>query len=395
MKGWIDIGIPRTRVYELERGKHYKVSIRYKDHRNKWVFSPGVDVFGGKTMVKNRIYELLREQEQTETCKRKNMTIRELTQEFEEKRIKLKLVQETTIETDHYLIEKINNTIGDFLVCKLKTKDIENAIQELRECGNSDYRIFRIYGKLKQILEMAIDEEVILKNPCRGIKLRKSDEYSIRKKDRFLTPKEIQRLEKLLYLNPKTGTYVAMYIALLTGMRRGEILALQWKDLNLDTGCIKIYKQLAKNKQLKKTKTEKSTREIIMPKKLIVYLNDWKEIQKYWAHEKDIEFDGEIPVVANNTLTYIRPDNIRRTWTEFFIRNEFAYRDKNGTYIGPHFHSLRDAHATLLFNYGTREKEIQERLGHSQIRTTMDIYTSIFKETKRETARTVDRFFDN
>ena len=166
-------------------------------------------------------------QNKKESQKATTMTVKELTDEFVKCRVSLKLVQESTIETDRFLINKINSTMGNIVVCKLKRQDIEKAIQELRDQGSSEYRLFRIFGKLKQILEMAIDDDIILKNPCRGIKMRKHDEFTLKKKERLLSAQEIQRLEHILYLNPKTGTYVAMYIALLTGMRRGEILALQ------------------------------------------------------------------------------------------------------------------------------------------------------------------------
>lgn len=394
VRKWIDIGIPRIRVYELEYGKHYKVFARHKDHRNKWIYGKGQDVYGGKPQVRDCAYEMLANYEKGSAAKDSNITIEELCNNFIQKRESLKLVRETTIENDKFLIKWINWSLGEYVVKKLNKTDIEQAIRKLRKASVSDYRIFKIIAKLKQILETAIDDEIILKNPCRGITLRTSDEYAIRKKERFISTSEILRLKQLLQEKQKTATYVAMYVALLTGMRRGEILALLWKDIDFEQKTIKIYKQLSKKREIIIPKTKKSVRVVDMPTILVEYLLDWKEIQKNWAIQKHIKFTSEIPVISNESLNFIRPDNLRRTWTGFFIRNDFARVDENGSYIGPHFHSLRDAHASLLFNSGAREKEVQERLGHSQIRTTMDIYTSVFQETRKKTAETVDRFFE-
>nr|WP_239585655.1 site-specific integrase [Lysinibacillus composti] len=162
-----------------------------------------------------------------------------------------------------------------------------------------------------------------------------------------------------------------------SGMRKGEALALTWRDINFEAKEIRINKALSRGKDsrlyVKNTKNKKN-RTIKMDDKTMEFLRIWKEQQ--FKDYTIIGFDTLTKkqlVFSNEYNEHLQPTKTRK-WLEHIL-NKYNL-DKITT------HGLRHTHCSLLFEAGATIPEVQDRLGHDDVQTTMNIYTHVSKKAK-------------
>lgn len=196
-------------------------------------------------------------------------------------------------------------------------------------------------------------------NPCNGVKApspSKPDVNPFSDKEKETILKEIKND---LFL------YSIVYIDLYTGLRRGEILAIKWEDINFKEQGIYIQRSVVELRgeglNFKKPKNESSIRNIYIDKDIIKLLKKLKKHHLKINHEKNLVFtfeDGSI----------IRPDYITKKFKKILCK--LGIRNHR-------FHDLRHTHATDLLKAGVNPKIVQERLGHHDIAVTLDIYSHV------------------
>jgi integrase len=165
------------------------------------------------------------------------------------------------------------------------------------------------------------------------------------------------------------------YIALYSGLRKGEILALQWQDIDFTEDLIDVYKSVAHKGDkpfIKDTKTKKGTRKVILLAPLKEKLLNYKKGKK--STEYVISDDGKKPLTNRRYIT---------------LMNDF--HEKTGTSCTAH--QLRHSFSTIAIESGVDAKIVQELLGHEQISTTLDIYTSVRKESLDKAKEILDKKF--
>lgn len=204
---------------------------------------------------------------------------------------------------------------------------------------------------VKMIFRYAITEGYIDFNPVADIRLPSG----LRKSRRDLpTAEDIQKIKE----HPEGFGLFAM-IALYTGLRRGEILALRKDDIDLERRLIYVTKSVQENGRVKMPKTENGIRVVGIPSSLSTYLHPESG---YLFHKNG------------------RPLN-----KGMFERRWLAYQKESGVTCTPH--QLRHAYATALYDAGIPPEESQRLLGHADIKTTMNIYTHLKKERAAEIAQ--------
>lgn len=186
---------------------------------------------------------------------------------------------------------------------------------------------------------------------------------------------EIDEVKKLLdYYKDNLYWHTLFRLMIFTGIRRGEVLSLEWDDVNFKKNTISINKTLSlgiNNKPyVSSTKTERSNRVLLVDDITMELLKQLKEKSKY-----DIVFPSQ-------SGKHARLGNIGDKLNK-------AIKDTGISNV--RVHDLRHTHATLLFSSGANAKEVQERLGHADIFTTMNIYTHV---TNDNTRKTLNRFID-
>ncbi|HAU5075439.1 TPA: site-specific integrase [Clostridioides difficile] len=192
----------------------------------------------------------------------------------------------------------------------------------------------------------------------------------------------LDEFNKILEIYPKnTNIYIPLLIGFHTGMRKGEILGLCWDNVDLDNNIIKVRKNLIKRKvsefELASPKTKTSIRDIKIGDTLSRILKEEKLNQKKQKIKigkwyKETEYDW---VCRKKDGSFVNHNNI-----------DAAIRTINKKLnINFNFHCLRHTHATLLLENGANVKYIQQRLGHSQLSTTMDTYSHVTSKMESET----------
>lgn len=145
-------------------------------------------------------------------------------------------------------------------------------------------------------------------------------------------------------------------------MRRGEVLGLRWKDVNLKNGTVIIRQQLqcvGSEIIFQPPKTKSGKRKISIP---TVVTNALQELRN---NEKTIDIKQETLVFRNSNNNPVRPEALERAWKKAITKCELPYRN---------FHCLRHTHATLLLAAGIPIIEVSRRLGHARVSHTLDLY---------------------
>jgi integrase len=241
---------------------------------------------------------------------------------------------------------------GDTPSKNITAKDIQKYLTALAKQGYSQKVVSNHRMVVNRILDYAVMEGDIELNPCASVKtptdLPKSTREAASRSDEQIIKDNVD-----LWLFP--------FVALMTGMRKGEILALKWKDIDFEKNYIYVTKSVAHDgdKPVVKTpKTEAGNR--IVPLLLPLRNELIKHIGK--PDEYIISDDGKTPLSNRRFISIF--DNYRKA-----------------TGITATAHQLRHSFATIAFEADLDPKSVQEILGHKQLSTTMDIYTQ-FREKK-------------
>ena len=289
--------------------------------------------------------------------------IRPTTQETYESRIRLHIIPE----------------IGDIPLNKLTQNDLQQFYGRLKKSGRkrftdkygeglSDRMVRMCHATCRSALEKAVQDGLIRVNPAIGCKLppKKAREMQV------LTREELQRF---LIQAKFEGYYEVFLLDLATGLRRGELMALQWDDLNFKTGVLNVNKQVYDVRgqlQISTPKTKNSVRKIVLPPAVVEVLREYKKtVDSRWMFPSPVKADRPItPGVARRRLqTILERADCKRV----------------------RFHDLRHTFATLALENGMDVKTLSAMLGHVSAVTTLDIYTHITGDMQRAAAASIDR----
>jgi integrase len=187
-----------------------------------------------------------------------------------------------------------------------------------------------------------------------------------------------------------TRTYWPVLVALATGMRRGEVLALRWKHVDLDhvdRWTLRVMQSLEQTKnglRFKDTKTSK-VRAIALPAYAVEELRRLKRQQAEELLALGIRQTGETLVCCRADGEPLQPRSLTHQFAQ--LRKDMKGLPRL------RFHDLRHTHATQLLADGVHPKVAQERLGHSTITTTMDLYSHVTDTMQADAAARLDTAF--
>lgn len=226
-----------------------------------------------------------------------------------------------------------------------------------------------------------------MKNPCDAANPPKMDT----KEKRALNPDRAHVF--IAMLDEKDDRECAYLLAITMGLRRGEICGLSWGDIDFERGIVDISHSYDTLGNLKETKTKAGMRLLPLPENVAEALKEHKKAQKerydrtnQWRkpHEGYIEQTDESPVISDNTGSRVLPSSLSRWWTEDRVKYGLE---------GWCLHELRHTYLTMLALSGVHPKVMQELAGHYSSQITMDIYTHVNMDAKREAVAAVSKAF--
>lgn len=272
---------------------------------------------------------------------------------------------------DSYIIPRI----GGVRLIDLKPMTIQDMYYDILKNGRVNGKeplnpksVIQAHRILRKALKNAVKMQIINSNPCDYVELPKKKKY----KYMILHEDEVKGFLKAF---KDTEIYAAVVIGLTLGLRRGEVLALLWSDINLEEKTMTISKTLVVSSYQVKVdtpKTESSNRILLVPDFILALLYRIKAER----NAKDSDY-----IVVNLKGDRWNPSSFSGRFIELRDR-------KNLKKV--RFHDLRHTNATIMYKSNIKTKVMQERLGHANISTTLDIYTHLFKEDQREVAKIFD-----
>jgi integrase len=193
----------------------------------------------------------------------------------------------------------------------------------------------------------------------------------------------------LLDATRETSLYWPVLIALATGMRRGEILALKWRNVDLDRGMVRVLESLEQTSAGVRSKAPKSGRgrTITLPSFAIGELRRLKREQAETLLRCGVR-------QAGNTLVCARADGSPTTPLGFSNAFFTFVRTLDAAFPRIRFHDLRHTHATQLLLAGVHPRIAQERLGHSTVALTLDLYSHVTTTMQEDAAAKIDAAFN-
>ncbi len=239
-----------------------------------------------------------------------------------------------------------------------------------------------IHRILKAALGRAVEQQVIARNPA-DVFARHLPKVE-RREMMTLTAEQAARLLEAIKCN---RVYWPVLIALSTGMRRGEILALRWKNIDLERGVARVVESLEQTKaalRFKAPKTEKA-RAITLPSFTVEELRRLKRRQAEELLALGVRQSGEMLACARHDGEPMPPRSLTHEFAKVAGRVKDVPRVR--------FHDLRHSHATQLLSAGVHPKIAQERLGHSTITTTLDLYSHVTETMQEDAAAKLDTAF--
>lgn len=272
----------------------------------------------------------------------------------------------------NYLEKYIYPHLGNLRIQTLTASDLNGFYADLRKEGLNGRSVQYCHATIHLALKYAVLMQYVGSNAADQVTHLKKNAY------RPYVYSDAQTLE-LLKASEQTIYEIPVYLAVYLGLRRGEVLGLQWKDVDLKNKSIQIRSNLVcidGEKTICSPKTEAGNRVIAVPSELVQKLKEHRTSQKHAHHGKGKDYvccrkDGE----PYNTYAF----------SVMFSR----FLKRKGL---PHcrFHDLRHIHATLLLKSGVNMKTAQARLGHSDISTTMNIYTHVDETMQSDPAERMD-----
>lgn len=289
--------------------------------------------------------------------------------------------ESTRASYENRIYRHIIPKIGDIPLNKLTQNDLQEFYTSLKVSGRlqyeeqqgkglSDRMVRGCHASCRMALEKAVKEGLITINPAIGCKLppKKAREMQV------LTHDEMQRF---LIQAKHDGYYEIFMLDLSTGLRRGELMGLQWDDLNMTTGELRIERQVSRvNGELKifPPKTKSSIRTLVLPPPVL------KVLKEYQSSTKGSKWIFPSPV---------KTEDCPRDPHTVYSKMQLILQRANCKRI--RFHDLRHTFATMALEHGMDIKTLSTIIGHVSSATTLDIYSHITTEMELKAAQNIDR----
>ena len=280
----------------------------------------------------------------------------------------------------HLKLEKIRpNHLLEFYA----SLQVEGIRQDGRPGKLSGKTILQHHRVISSILNDAVQWQLIPSNPASRVKPPK-----VHNKQQVCYDED-QVKALLAAVNKEEMKYrVMIHLAVFTGMRRGEILGLEWQDVDFDRGTLEVRQASqylpGQGTFTKAPKNESSVRFLTIPPFLVNMLRQYKKEQAEHRLRVGDLWQGSDRLFTTWDGKPMHPDTISKWFPKFLKRHNLPSIP---------FHGLRHTAATMLINQGLPAKSISARLGHSNISTTFDIYGHYLKSADKEAANRLEQVY--
>ena len=269
--------------------------------------------------------------------------------------------------------------LGKIPLNQLAQKDLQQFYARMKTAGRlirteqfgkglSDSMVRGLHAACRSALEKAVQEELIRTNPAVGCKLPP-------KRGREMQVLGREELQRFLIQAQAEGYYELFLLDLCTGLRRGELLALQWDDLNVQTGALRVERQVQRIQGklvVSQPKTRASSRSILLPTPVLKILEQYRQsVTSRWMFPSPRKGDSPRDPTA--------------------VRKKLSAVLKRAGCPAARFHDLRHTFATSALEHGMDVKTLSTVIGHVSSATTLNVYAHVTDEMRQKAADKIDR----
>jgi len=298
-----------------------------------------------------------------------------------------KTVRESTLEKTKAIFKfHILPELGNHKLEKITVLHCQSAINRWFEKLKRHDKVV-IYAK--KIFNYGISIDLMEKNPMEYVTLPKRKFYEIEDFENFYTKEELTAFLGCLS-NIKYQKKAFFHLLASTGMRRGEIVALTWKDIDLVSGMLLINKNLTHGRNgrliINDPKTKNSKRIIKIDDTTLEIIKKWKKIQAKELSTSGLKTRNNQIIFHNGKNEYHQPTAPAKWLNSIIKRNGLSKIS---------IHGFRHTHCSILHEAGLSLKQAQDRLGHTDIKTTLGIYTHLDQKKKNESIDVYSKFMNS
>ncbi|MGG3288962.1 tyrosine-type recombinase/integrase, partial [Geobacillus stearothermophilus] len=284
-------------------------------------------------------------------------------------------VEITTAKSREYVIRNhIMKYFQHKKINEITTFDIDSFYVDKLDSGYSGAYIRQMHNLLNQAFDQAVRWSLVKVNPVKNAKPPK-----VKSEEKITWT--VDEVNRFLNLIKDSSMEIPYLLAIFTGMRRGEVLGLKWDDVDFENKKIRIKRSLCfvsgKGLIFKEPKTKKSKRQISISQHVVNVLKKHKQKQEFQKEKLGTQYQDNNLIVCTDDGKPLDPRNLLR---QFYRLIEEASVPRIS------FHDLWHTHATILMQQGENPKVVSERLGHSRVGITLDLYSHVSDDLQEQAA---------
>lgn len=343
----------------VKRGKNYSI-VYYVNGKQKWK-----SIGPNKREAEQALIEIMRQVHRGEYQELKKISFADFAHKWLNDYAEGTVKPSTYSSYKHIIQTHLILYFGDFQLRNITPDIVQGYVsRKMRQGVLSPKTINNTLVPLKKMLKHAVRWGYLRQNPAQHVEKPRVEPVEMS----FLTPGEVG-----LFLKEVNPDYYPLFLtAVLTGMRRGELLALKWDDVDWNSSTIFVRRSLYKGGFVTpKSKTSRRTI-VISPRLRDVLL----------AHKINSSADKNNLLFCTSKGKPLEPDNL--------VKRQFLPALHRAGLRRIRFHDLRHTYTALLISQGENIKFIQNQLGHASIQTTLDRYGHLLPEANTQAAKRLD-----
>jgi integrase len=277
---------------------------------------------------------------------------------------------------------------GNKRIRTITARQVQHTLNQWFDLTKINYKRWLSYTS--SIFDFAMRYGYTKNNPTKLVSMPKHEDSSGDVFENYWTKDELVLFFSHLDLDKRPQKFALFRVLAFCGLRCGECLALTWNDLTLSDNTLRINKTLATglhgNVKIQAPKTKASRRTIDLDPLTVTALKKWRIVQRKLLLGSGVNAMSKDQLIFTNQHNQLMNPIVPAQWLKRIIKQ---YDLKRIT-----VHGFRHSHASALFAAGASIKEVQSRLGHTDVKTTLDIYTHVSKEQDRATVKKLVNYLD-
>ena len=349
--------------------------------RHKWH-----TVHGNRKAAERELTRLLREFDTGAYVDAVKLTVKEYLEKWLQDYARVNVAGKTFERYAAVVKHQLAPALGSLPLAKLQPLHIQTCYSQMLQGGRKDGRegglspqtVLHHHRILRQALQQAVRWQLLARNPADAVEPPRPQ------------PREMRALDEaqtawLIDATHGTRLYIPVLLAVSTGMRRGEILAVPWQEMNLISGAVSVCRSLEQTKagglKFKDTKSRHGRRPVSLPEITVEALRQHKAAQDARKALLGSDYQDNDLICCRDDGTIWPPNAFTSAFRDLLRRRGIA---------AMRFHDLRHSHASQLLRAGVSPKVIAERPGHSKVGFTLDAYSHLLPGMQEEAARLTD-----